>query len=254
MQPGVQQRGVGLGGAWRLQALGQQVIPPHQGKARQPLPSPLAELFSAATGSSGTTAIQGARACLAPGAMAALPPATRMPARMWPVCAAHSSSCAWLPCTSAAGVPGVRFSDTASTSVICRHAAFFDGGGAAVFVHRVAREVEVAHVALRDLLSDGGGTPRPALQLQRAHRPGPVCVEAPAITPCEGGDGREAVRERAANGVGVWMRRWGRTRMAGVGSWLSSFARCAYAAGVHAAAGKPSSSVSSSFHARIQYR
>ncbi len=45
MQPGVQQRGVGLGGAQRLQALGQQVVAPHQGKARQPLPSPLAELL-----------------------------------------------------------------------------------------------------------------------------------------------------------------------------------------------------------------
>ncbi|MPM22749.1 hypothetical protein SDC9_69207 [bioreactor metagenome] len=79
---------------------------------------------------------------------------------------------------------------------------FHDGGGAAVFVHGVAGEVEGLQIALRDLLlmvmADHAHTMQLQwnrifceLTLKRPHQPG------------ECGDGREAMRERAGDGVGV---------------------------------------------------
>ena len=47
MQPGIKQRGLWMGGLQRAQALGQQIVAPHQRKAGQPLATPLAELLGA---------------------------------------------------------------------------------------------------------------------------------------------------------------------------------------------------------------
>ena len=83
------------------------------------------------------------------------------------------------------------------------HAAFFhDGSGAAVFADGVARQVEVAHIALRDLLLVVVAHHAHAVQLQRHTGLGQLALQRPHHAG-KGRDGGEAVRQRAGNGIGV---------------------------------------------------